>query len=72
MINIAKLMYQRWKNEFHPIKKINAVAEPTPAMQDNITPNFAKPKVCRINPNAINEAKNNSERTKGSQFWMVK
>ena len=48
--------------------KINAVAEPTPAMQDNITPDFAKPKVCRINPNAINEAKNNSERTKGSQF----
>ena len=25
-------------------------------MQDNITPNFAKPK-SRINPNAINEAK---------------
>ena len=72
MINIAKLMYQRWKNEFQPIKKINAVAEPTPAMQDNITPNFAKPKVCETKPIVINEAKNNSDRTKGSQFRTVR
>ena len=72
IIHIAKLIYQRWKNEVQPIIKINAVAEPTPAAQDNITPNVAKPKVCEIKQIVINDAKNNSDRTKGSQFWTVR
>ena len=45
IIKIAKLIYQRWKKVDHPIKKLNAVAEPIPATQDIIIPHWAKPKV---------------------------
>ena len=38
-------MYQRWKKVDHPIKKLNAVADPIPAKQDKIIPHWAKPKV---------------------------
>ena len=56
------------KKEFHPNIKIKAVADPTPAKQDKITPDFAKPIVCRIKPKNIKEAKSSSDKTKGSQF----
>ena len=50
-------MYQRWKKVDHPIKKLNAVADPIPATQDKIIPHGAKPKVCRRKPKAIKLAK---------------
>ena len=55
-------MYQRWKKVDHPIKKLNAVADPIPATQDKIIPHWAKPKVCRRKPKAIKLAKKSSEK----------
>ena len=51
-----------------PYQKTKAVANPTPAKHDKITPAFAKPIVCKIKPKNINEEKNSSDKTKGSQF----
>ena len=46
----------------HPIKNLNAVPDPIPAMQDTIIPHWAKPKVCRRKPKAIKLAKKSSEK----------
>ena len=62
MIIIAKFMDQRWKKGDHPIKKLNAVADPIPAKQDKIIPHWAKPKVWRRNPKAMKIPKNSSEK----------
>ena len=72
IINIARLIYQRWKKEFHPVKYVKAVADPTPAIQDSMTPNFANPIVCRMNPTPTNDAKKSSEKTIGCQISIVK
>ena len=56
------------KKEIPPHQNTKAVADPTRAKHDKITPAYAKSIVCKIKPKNINEEKNSSDKTKGSQF----